>query len=479
MAEVEGPDRHPSLSRTDPGPSDLEVAAHLRERERMLTRAHRKRRGARYHSLVLHWLGRCFRRPRPAVVAPLPAVEPGQVGISFAGHASVLVRYANLTIACDPMLGRWVRGIKRAVQPGLSPADLGDVDLILISHAHADHLHRKTLSELPRSATVVVPPRTAHRVSDLGFARVVELEVGQSIQHRDVDVITAPVRHGDPDEVRALSYLIRGNGPSVYFCGDSGYFSGFADIGERLAPDIALLPVGGYAPHSFRERHMSPLDALYALEDLGARLMIPIHHGSFALSYEHLQEPSRWLAELVRERDLGAFVVELEPGESRVFVPPRGQRLDHAAGAMPGTEQGPGGERRAAPEQVPAAAVAGLMPGSGIAVTPIAAPIVMPIAAPAHARALRPPTSREIHHLPPSTAGAYLRAASVVPGVVPGAAAGAAPRMDMIADGTQVTAGLFDEMVDGVVESVVDAVSDVIIDVVLDGTGFQPTREPA
>jgi hypothetical protein len=109
----------------------------------------------------------------------------------------------------------------------------------------------------------------------------------------------------------------------VFLCGDGAWFSGFAEIGAQHAPDIALLPIGGYAPRSFRERHMSPLDALYAFEDLHARLMIPIHHGSFALSYERLDEPARWLRELVADRGLQDHVKILEPGETEVFVAPR------------------------------------------------------------------------------------------------------------------------------------------------------------
>jgi hypothetical protein len=71
---------------------------------------------------------------------------------------------------------------------------------------------------------------------------------------------------------------------------------------------------------------MSPLDALYAFEDLQARILIPIHHGAFALSYERLAEPRRWLEELVRAQRLEPFVVLLEPGQSRLFVPPRRSR---------------------------------------------------------------------------------------------------------------------------------------------------------
>jgi L-ascorbate metabolism protein UlaG (beta-lactamase superfamily) len=289
------------------------------QRDFELQRSNAARRTPRYRSMVFHWLSRAVMPPRRPAAANLPTIAASQVGISFAGHATALIRYANLNIVCDPMLGNWCKGVRRAVRAGLSPAELQDVDLILISHGHADHLHRPTLAKLPRSATIVLPSRTAHLVSDLGFARVVELAPDQAVEHRRVDIATTAVRHGSKREP-ALGFVIRGNGPSVFFCGDSGYFDGFSEIGRQFSPDIALLPIGGYAPASFRDRHMSPLDAVYAFEDLGARVMIPIHYGSFALSYELLHDPERWLAEIIARRKLDSHVQPLQPGESRVFV---------------------------------------------------------------------------------------------------------------------------------------------------------------
>jgi L-ascorbate metabolism protein UlaG (beta-lactamase superfamily) len=136
-------------------------------------------------------------------------------------------------------------------------------------------------------------------------------------------VIGYATAHGEGDLARGLSYVVRPTGdttgPSLYLCGDSGYFSGFADIGERFAPDIAFLPIGGFYPNSFRSRHMSPLDALFAFEDLRSRLLVPIHHGAFPLSYEKLDEPARWLLELATSRNLRDHVKLMTAGQTERF----------------------------------------------------------------------------------------------------------------------------------------------------------------
>ncbi|MBA3454089.1 MAG: MBL fold metallo-hydrolase [Deltaproteobacteria bacterium] len=285
-----------------------------------LVRLHQEVPVRRYRSLVGHWMARWFRPPRPAQHGPVPRIGPRDLSLTFGGHASVIARYHDLAIAFDPMLGRWVGGVRRAVEPGLAPGDFSDVGLILISHRHADHLHVKTLKKLPRTATVVVPAGAASALSDLGFARVIELQPGADFELRCVQVIAAPASHGDHDLARGLSFVVRGPGPSVYLCGDSGYFSGFADIGARFAPDIAVLPIGGFLPTSFRSRHMSPLDALYAFEDLRSRLLVPIHHGAFALSYEQLDEPARWLVDLAKQRGVREHVMLMGAGQSERFV---------------------------------------------------------------------------------------------------------------------------------------------------------------
>jgi len=147
-------------------------------------------------------------------------------------------------------------------------------------------------------------------VRRVGLLKVEELEPGHGYRSSDVEVTAVPVRHsasrglGDSAQRGACGYVVRTARHSIYVAGDTGYFSGFVEIGRRFRPDIVLLPISGYEPAAFREEHMSPLDAVYAFEDLGARVMIPTSYGSFPLSYEPLEAPLEWLREIMRARGL-------------------------------------------------------------------------------------------------------------------------------------------------------------------------------
>ncbi|MEK6608098.1 MAG: MBL fold metallo-hydrolase [Myxococcota bacterium] len=307
-----------------------------RDRLRVLTEAHREARIARAsrgvtsRPLLAQWWDSLIRGTRPAAAIDRPRGAASPLEMVFVGHATVLLRFGSVEIVTDPFLGRWLCGLRRARAPGLGPADLRGVRMILLSHAHLDHLDRASLRELPRAATIVMPPRCADLVSDLGFSKVVELDGWQSHHAHGLEVIAVPARHWGrrvPLGRRRgfCGYLVRASGiaaaatPSVYFAGDTGWFDGFAEIGRRYRPDVALLPIGAYDPPSFRRFHMSPLDAVEAFADLGARTLVPVHFGSFTLSCEPLEEPAEWLAALAAERGLTQRVRILENGQSTVM----------------------------------------------------------------------------------------------------------------------------------------------------------------
>jgi L-ascorbate metabolism protein UlaG (beta-lactamase superfamily) len=303
------------------------------ERAKELDHAHR----ARFRSfwdgpiglpLRLRFLRAAARRlfGSPSATNPRRVPRPplGALAVTVVGHATTMLTTPRARVLTDPLLADRLFGLPRAQRASLHPQDAAEVSLLLLSHAHRDHLHLPSLRRLSRRATVVVPPRCAALVEPLGFAAVIELPPGQEVEHEDLRVTAVAARHaggrGFPDLAwrGACGYVVRAPGVTAYFAGDTGYFSGFAEIGARFRPDVALLPISGYLPLSLRENHMSPLDALAAFEDLRARLLVPIAHDAFPLGYEPWGEPLRWLAELAAAQGVTGRTRALLPGETCV-----------------------------------------------------------------------------------------------------------------------------------------------------------------
>jgi L-ascorbate metabolism protein UlaG (beta-lactamase superfamily) len=312
-------------------PGDDDWKRHVIERAKELDHEHRRRPRTAGHNglaciLSLRLLRLALRRlftharARPASEVANPA--PGNIAVTFVGHASVMLTTHWARVLVDPFLGNFLLAVRREEAACLARSDAQDTSLVLISHAHPDRLHLPSLRQLPRSAVIAVPPRCSAVVRRLGFARVVELAPGQAFEHRDTEITAVAARH---DGRRGLfdrtwrcagGYLVKSAGTSVYYAGDSAYFSGFEEIGRRLHPDVALLPIAGYQPPSQRENHMSPLDAVQAFIDLGAKLLVPVGYGSFPVGYEPDDEPLAWLTQLCAERGLTGRLVVLRPGET-------------------------------------------------------------------------------------------------------------------------------------------------------------------
>ena len=114
-------------------------------------------------------------------------------------------------------------------------------------------------------------------------------------------------------------FVLEHQGRTIYHAGDSAYSDGFLEIGRRLRPEIALLPIGAYYPDSFRHGHMGPDEALKVFRDLGSKWMVPMHYGSFKLSFEPMDEPPRLLQELARDLKLTSHLRILEEGVPHLF----------------------------------------------------------------------------------------------------------------------------------------------------------------
>ena len=261
-------------------------------------------------------------------------VAPGELGITFIGHSSFLIQIGGRKLLIDPVFAERLIALRRLRRPGVKIKDLPAIDMVLLSHAHMDHLNRPSLRRIVahnlkvygRSPIAVVPWGVEDLVSDLGFARVVTLEWWQTKQISGLDLTMTPCKHWGArlfkDTHRGFGgYVIRGDGHVLYHSGDTAYFDGFARIGQRLKPDVALLPIGAYRPDSYRGVHTCPEEALQAFLDLGAKRMIPMHYGTFRLSQEPMEEPVERLLAAAQQAGVAAAVCVLPEGETDVIAP--------------------------------------------------------------------------------------------------------------------------------------------------------------
>lgn len=236
-----------------------------------------------------------------------PPVAEGQVCITWIGHASFLIQTSRTSILVDPIWAKWLKVFKRIKHPGLELHDLPDIDLVLVTHAHFDHLDKKTLRAVAAEQPIVVPQNVGNLVHGLGFNRVDELRTWQSIEHEDVKVTLTPAHHWGArmlhDSHRGFGgFLIEFAGRSILHCGDSAYVKNiFPQIANRARVEIALMPIGAYDAPTKRNVHMNPEEAILAFQELRAEKLVPMHYGSFRLSYEPPHEPPARLIERARE----------------------------------------------------------------------------------------------------------------------------------------------------------------------------------
>ncbi len=287
-----------------------------------------RRKASRFGTLVRH-----SAMTRRTGITRKPVLAPrGELGVTFIGHSSFFLQIGGKNILIDPNFARWIFVLKRLRRPGLRLRDLPPIDAVLVSHAHFDHLHRPSLRAIARLARwragkrplIIVPHHVRDLVSDLGFSRPIELNWWESLRLGQLDITHVPSRHWGARMVRDThrgygGYVVRAAQHSVYHAGDTAYFKGFHEIGERLRPELALLPIGAYQPDSFRAVHTSPEDAVQGFVDLGARWMVPMHYGTFRLSYEPVEEPVQRLKLEAKRRHLEKRICVLEEGVTKFF----------------------------------------------------------------------------------------------------------------------------------------------------------------
>ena len=272
--------------------------------------------------------------------------------IGFLGHATVLIELEGVRLLTDPLLRGHVAHLRRQV-PAPAEELFANLDAVLISHAHHDHLDLGSLRRLGGDTPLIAPRGIGPWLKERGFGIVTELSLGEvtqvgSLQVRAVQADHDARRPGGP-RADAVGYVVEGlpatedepaigrpamdepaidepeqsPGPrGVYFAGDTALYPGMADLAGFL--DVALVPVAGWGP-KLGPGHMGPLEAAEAVASMRPKLAIPVHWGTLlpiGLGRSHnklLTEPPHLFAEHVARLAPGVEVRILDPGQETVL----------------------------------------------------------------------------------------------------------------------------------------------------------------
>jgi L-ascorbate metabolism protein UlaG (beta-lactamase superfamily) len=243
-----------------------------------------------------------------------------QGGMVWIGHASFLVEVDGFRVLIDPVFGSAGTVVPREVPPPFELEELPEVDAVLITHGHYDHLERSVLRRLGagKEGLPVVVPLGLGRHVPRSCPNVIEVDWWDVLDFGGVEVAFLPAQHWHrrtlTDTNRALwgGYVIRGT-RKVYHIGDSGYFPGFRAAGRIFEGfDAAILPVGAFEPRWFMHpQHMNPTESLKAFEDLQAEIFVGMHWGTFDLTDEPFFEGPKRVRALVAEQQIDPERVKL------------------------------------------------------------------------------------------------------------------------------------------------------------------------
>ena len=240
----------------------------------------------------------------------------GRLALESIGHSSVVIELDGVRLLTDPVLRARIGPLRR-VEPVPVHDRLRDVDAVLISHLHRDHLDVPSLRALGRETPIVVPAGAGPWLRGSGFLDVRELAVGETAEIGSVVVRAVPAVHSGfrpplGPTAPPLGYVVRGS-RSVYFAGGTDLFDAMGELGGPI--DIALIPVWGWGPTLGRGRHLDPLRAAQALRLIRPRAAVPIHWGTYwphALGRVFPERPVEPPAAFVE------YAAELAPGVQTV-----------------------------------------------------------------------------------------------------------------------------------------------------------------
>ena len=241
------------------------------------------------------------------------------ITLAWLGHATVLINFYGVRVLTDPALfprigvDAWITSIgpRRLVSCALPPSQLPEIDLVLVSHAHFDHLDRPSLAALSGRPAAVMARGTSDLLPRKRYSSVRELGWGEAARigtpRGDLEVRAIEVKHWGArlgrDTYRGYNgYILRREGRALLFGGDTAHTPLFKSYRRHGPYEAAIMPIGAYDP--WIRNHCSPEQSVAMADAAGARLFVPVHHKTFQLSNEPFDEPiERTEAALAAEAD--------------------------------------------------------------------------------------------------------------------------------------------------------------------------------
>lgn len=257
-----------------------------------------------------------------------------EFSLTWIGHATFLIQICGLNIVTDPVWAKRMGFQKRLAPPGISISDLPEIDIVLISHNHYDHLDFTSLRQLKGKPLHLVPKGLGKLFNKKGLKSTEEfMWWNHKTINNKIEVTFVPAQHWsrrtpwDTNKSFWGGWVIKENdkfladkkqGVTIYFVGDSGYFDGFKQIGERFNPNYILAPIGCYEPEWFMSyQHMTPEQAIQAYLDSNSNILIPMHYDAFQLADDTPKEAlDRLEAELKRRKSDAINLKILKLGET-------------------------------------------------------------------------------------------------------------------------------------------------------------------
>ena len=292
------------------------------------------------HKLIKDYLFEKHKDANPSTAIPLRTLtkealladSSSQTLVYKLGHSTLLLNIQGEFWLTDPVFSERASplpfaGPKRFHPTPISIAELPEITGVIISHNHYDHLDKNAIRQLSKKVNYFLTPLGVGKTMaawGVDKSKITEMDWWESKNINGTEFVATPSQHFsgrgafDSDETLWCSWAIQTPQDKIFFSGDSGYFDGFKEIGEKYGPfDLTLIETGAYNklwPHV----HMQPSESMQAHLDLNGKHMIPIHNGTFDLALHSWYDPLDQITELGKQH------------QASVLTPIVGERIDLA-----------------------------------------------------------------------------------------------------------------------------------------------------